>query len=360
MDKQSKILIVDDSEMNTKVASLSLKRPDYAISVAHSGKEALDKVFDEDFDLILLDIMMPVMDGYDVCTKLKEVQETRHIPIIFLTARTDVDSIRRAFDCGGSDFISKPFQKAELSARVDTHLRLKQHMEQIETVSNDRKQLLHMMSHDLANPIGASLAIVTMMEDDPGYFEEGKAMLKNALTNGSRIIHLVRKLRALEEPEKLLTLREEKLPEVVDESISMLAHLWKPKKQRIITDIEAALTVSVDRPSFVNSVMNNLLSNAVKFSYPRGEIRIEGRSVDGDMAELIVRDKGIGIPPEMIGDIFSLSVPTGRSGTEGETGSGYGMPLVKRFVQAYGGTVKIESDGEGTTVTCRLKRGSET
>lgn len=355
MDENSTILIVDDNEMNIKVATLALNSPGYTILVAESGKQALEMLEENAVDCILLDIMMPDMDGFTVCRSIKKRPELENVPIIFLTARTDLESIRRAFECGGNDFISKPFQKTELKVRVETQLHLKKHVEQIEAISNERNQLLHILSHDLANPIGAALAVVSMMEEDPEYFEEGLSILKNSLKNGSEIIHFIRTIRQLERSDISLRLKNENLRRMVDESVIMLSHLWKPKKQQIVVNIDPSLQVNVERNSFITSVVNNLLSNAIKFSYPETEIDISGeRAGEGDV-NLLIRDNGIGIPEELLGDLFSLLNPSSRPGTEGEFGTGYGMPLVKRFVEAYGGTIDIESDDNGTLVTCRLK-----
>jgi two-component system, sensor histidine kinase and response regulator len=355
MEQKNRILIVDDNEMNTRVAALALDRTEYEIVIAHSGEEALEQASKKTFDLILLDIIMPEMDGYTVCKHLKEGPATENIPIVFLTARTDVESIRKAFACGGSDFISKPFQKAELMARVDTQLRLKRHLEKIETVSNERKQLLHVLSHDLANPIGASLAVVSLIEEDPDYVAEGLPLLRKSLQNGAEIIHFIRKFRSLEDPSSALDLSYENLLEMVDESTVMLTHLWKPKKQRILRDIDPRLSVYVERNSFISAVVTNLLSNAVKFSYPGSEIRVTAEKRGNETVEFAVQDFGVGIPAEILGDLFSFSAATSRSGTEGESGTGYGMPLLKRFVEAYGGNVEAVSDNGGTRISCMLK-----
>ncbi len=129
MDEPSKtpfrILIVDDISKNIQVVGNILKRVGYSLSFATSGAQALDMVLSEPFDLILLDIMMPEMDGYEVCARLKERPETREVPVIFLTARTALDDITRGFRAGAVDYVTKPFNSEELLARVQTHLGLK-------------------------------------------------------------------------------------------------------------------------------------------------------------------------------------------------------------------------------------------
>jgi putative two-component system response regulator len=128
MINSSRILIVDDVVENIRVAMNVLKEDNYEFSFAHSGTEALRLIFDDDgaFDLILLDIMMPGVNGFEVCQKLKENHDTRDIPIIFLTAKTDIDAITKGFELGGVDYVSKPFHANELLARVKTHLELYQ------------------------------------------------------------------------------------------------------------------------------------------------------------------------------------------------------------------------------------------
>lgn len=136
MAEQRRVLIVDDDAQNIKVAANALNAPDLIIGFAKSGADALRRLEETEFDLILLDVMMPRMDGFQVCTKLKEDPEKSHIPVIFLTARTDEESIERAYEVGGVDYVPKPFRTRELIARVRSQLRqleLRRRLEQLAT-----------------------------------------------------------------------------------------------------------------------------------------------------------------------------------------------------------------------------------
>ena len=133
-DREAFVLIVDDSPLNLQVLGNTLRENGYKLAAAKSGSEALDFVQKKIPDLILLDIMMPEMDGYEVCKKLKEDENTKKIPVIFLTARTDTDSIVRGFEAGGVDYVVKPFNPAELLARVKTQIKLKQAFDEIRTL----------------------------------------------------------------------------------------------------------------------------------------------------------------------------------------------------------------------------------
>ena len=123
-EENPKILIIDDIASNIQVVANVLKKHNFNISYAQSGKTGIERAMQIDFDLILLDIMMPEMDGYEVCAHLKRNAKTKDVPIIFLTAKTTEDSLKKGFESGGVDFISKPFKTAELIARVNTHIQL--------------------------------------------------------------------------------------------------------------------------------------------------------------------------------------------------------------------------------------------
>ena len=156
---ENKILIVDDVALNIQVVANILKPEGYQINFAQSGKKAIELAENDQFDLILLDIMMPEMDGYQVCEIIKQMEQYKNIPIIFLTAKTEIDSITKAFQLGGIDYIIKPFNKEELVARVKTHTFLKNSVEIITKQNQELKELnatkdklFSIIAHDLKNP----------------------------------------------------------------------------------------------------------------------------------------------------------------------------------------------------------------
>ncbi|GMT48493.1 MAG: hybrid sensor histidine kinase/response regulator [bacterium] len=362
-EKKHHILIVDDTSKNIQVLANVLKQKNYQISAAKNGHQALDLVKETTPDLILLDIMMPEMDGFETCQRLKKDSKTRDIPIIFLTAKNEGDDIIKGFELGAVDYITKPFNSAELLMRVKTHLDLRLSKEIIQRQSNERKELLHVVCHDLVNPMAYIIGVLDLAdnEKDLSIFEEMKGRMRSAMTNGINMINMVREMRALEEGKLHFDLEHINLKHTLDESIHMFTQKLSKKNLELVIRVDENLHVYAERVSFVHSVLNNIITNAIKFSYPGTKIVIDG-SLNNDKVTISIKDSGMGIPENLLQDIFNINKPTSRPGTDGEQGTGFGMPLVKKFVMAYGGEIKVSSiektdkvSDHGTEVTIVLK-----
>ncbi len=358
-EKKARILIVDDTQGNIQILGTILLKEGYQVNVARNGLQALNLVEKVIPDLILLDIMMPEMDGYETCRHLKSSPQTKNIPVIFLTARTDTDDIIKGFEMGAVDYITKPFNATELLVRVHTHLDLKFSKDMIETVSNERKELLHVLCHDLSNTFHSLMCLLALLKDYEK-FEELKPYLLSSAQNGVEIIRLVRNMRALEEHK--LRIEDISFSDALTQSSSLLKDRFAAKQIELETQAEKGLKIRAEKISFVNSVMNNIFTNAVKFSPRNSKIFVTART-DGEYAEISVRDSGIGMSQKMLKNIFDISKATSRPGTEGETGTGFGMPLIRKFMTAYGGSIRVlsknqeENPGDhGTEVILRLKR----
>jgi two-component system, sensor histidine kinase and response regulator len=336
------ILIVDDTVENIQVLGGILRESGFEINVARNGRQALDSVAAIPPDLILLDIMMPVMDGFETCTQLKANAETRGIPVIFLTAKTETEDIVRGFQIGAVDYIVKPFNPEELLVRVNTHLDLKFSREIILRQNAERQELIHILCHDLTNPISFIAGMLQIADDRPEILIKKKDLLVKATNNCLNIIELVRRMRALEEGKLGLRLTPVDLNSAVTESMLQLQQRFDEKRIEAVLKLAPSLMVRADRTSLVNSVLNNILTNALKFSYPGTKIIIEGHR-QGQVVQLTVTDSGIGMSPKLLQSIFELGVTTSREGTSGENGTGFGMPLIKKFVTAYGGTIEVSS-----------------
>jgi CheY-like chemotaxis protein len=359
-NESSRILIVDDVPQNVQLIGTILMQKGYRVSVARNGLKAIEIVKKTIPDLILLDIMMPEMDGFETCAHLKSLEQTRDIPIIFLTAKTDMEFIVKGFELGAVDYITKPFNPSEMLARVRTHLDLKCAVETIERVCRERKEILHVLSHDLANTF---LSIVSTLEliENHSDFEKLKQVLMSSAVNGIKMIEMVRDVRALEE--KKLDVGPVDLWAAFQKSRILLEGMFSDKEIELSINADGQFSVMAEEVSLVNSVMNNILTNAVKFS-PRGsKIDITARS-DGNWVEISIRDYGIGMSEQALADLFDLTRSKSRKGTGGESGTGFGMPLVKKFVATYGGSIQVFSKEEradaidhGTEVQLRLKAG---
>lgn len=231
---------------------------------------------------------------------------------------------------------------------------------EIEKKHADSNRLLHILCHDLANPIGNLRTLLQNLKRNPSQIDPILNLSQQSADNAVKIIKLIRNIQSLEERKESLELEHITLKDLIEESCIMLEMKFQSKKINLQVDIPEQLTVKVERTSFVNSVINNLLTNAIKFSYADSDILIKAET-KGSQTKLVIQDFGIGIPQNILDDIFDLTKKTSRPGTDGEQGTGFGMPLVKRFVEEYSGSIQIESkiksednSASGTTVTLLL------
>ncbi len=356
--KPPRVMIVDDTPQNIQVLGTTLRRENYQIYVAQNGVQALEMINEILPDLILLDVMMPELDGFDTCRRLKAEERTCDIPIIFLTAKAETNDIVHGFELGAVDYVTKPFNATELLIRVRTQLELKSSRDEVQRISHERKELVHILCHDLANPMSTMLSILNM-QDFFATFDEMRELLVSAAENGLNVIQLVREMQALDEHE--LELDYLNLSSMLIESERMLHNRFSDKQVALEKDIDSDLNVKVERTSFVNSVVNNLLTNALKFSYPDSIIHISCEVFDEKNLVLRIQDTGIGMSEKLLQGLFDVRKTTSRRGTNGEQGTGFGMPLVEKFMHAYGGRIEVASrsekqhpDDHGTTISLYL------
>ncbi len=199
-NRMSHILAVDDTPENLHILAAVLPRliVPCDLSFARNGRQALDALGESLPDLILLDVMMPEMTGYEACSIIKSNPATAHIPVLFLTAKTETADIVNGYKAGGSDFITKPFNAEELAARVKTHLQLKQNAEEIGRKNEEIERLVRLVCHDLANPIGALKEMMATSET-PEKWWEVKARLHCATDRAQSVIEVVREMQTMKD-----------------------------------------------------------------------------------------------------------------------------------------------------------------
>ena len=334
------ILVVDDAPQNIHVLRETLKQ-DYRITAALSGEKALQIVENGGKpDVILLDIVMSGMSGYDVCRKLKENRESRDIPIIFISAKSEIVDKIKGFEVGGVDYVTKPFEPTEVLARVKTQIDLAESREIIEEKNHEQRELLHILCHDVANPLTTILWTLNALKKNPDRFEAVEPVIRSAVQNGIEVVDLVRKMRATEE--KVIELAKINLRDSIEISVQMLDGRFREKNVELEISVDGSIEVLAERTSLINSVLNNALTNALKFSHPGAKVQIYN-SINNEWIVLAIRDNGIGIPTKLISDLFDIGKSTSRTGTSGETGTGFGMSLMRKFVDAYKGKLAIDS-----------------
>jgi len=360
-DLQPSVLIVDDINENLQVLGNILDEQDIEFSYATSGKEALEAVSFSMPDLILLDVNMPEMTGFEVCEILKKDPKTKDIPVIFLTAKTEAEDIIEGFTVGGIDYITKPFNSKELISRVKSHLELsnsrqiisaqneelnKLTIELRETIASKDK-FFSIIAHDLKAPfntlIGFSdLLLKTFDEREP---EDIKKLIKHINNSSIHGFNLLNNLLEWSRSqigkikyEPVLFNFEQLVGEVID------LHFETAGKKSINLDSSSISIgdVMADR-KMINTVLRNLVSNAIKFTEPGGEVRIKGKDL-GNEFEISVSDSGVGIPEENLPKLFSISENYSTNGTDNESGTGLGLLLCKEFVEKSGGKIRVSSE----------------
>jgi len=360
------ILIVDDTHENLQLLMEVLSRAGYSVRPVADGPTALMTAQAKPPDLILLDVTMPGMNGFEVCAELSKVESTKDIPVIFITARNDTEVIVKSFKAGGKDFISKPFREEELLARVGMRLEilekrklLLQKNRDLKRMNEKQNELLHVLCHDLQSHFGNVQSSLQIAKNFPENREEMMGLASSSSEYGLELIALFRQLIYLEEKEIMLS--KVNLSECFNKSMSILKNRMKEKEILLETSIPREIHVLAEPVTLYNSVINNLLTNALKFSLRGSKILVQ-TSINKKSIQLKIRDFGIGIPSRLLKNIFNPVKKTHRSGTENELGTGFGMPLVKKYMETYGGQIQIQSwensdsTSSGTEITLIFKQ----
>lgn len=337
---KERILIVDDNQRNITVLGTILHQENYQLNIAMDGLEALEMVKKVNPDLILLDVMMPKMDGYQTCEHLKSDPQTKEIPIIFLTAKTQLEDKVKGLDLGAVDYISKPFESRELLSRVRTHLELKRHKDLLKESNQKNLELLHVLCHDIANPLSLIVGYLSLLANAPDKFPQFEKVLNVAAENGLEIIDVARKMLSLDSSG--IDLEPVPLDQAVKKAVDLIENRLKEKDLKLNLDLNPQ-TILCDEASLVNSVILNLLTNAIKFSFRGGSIDIKVAQYETDKVLLQISDHGIGMPEHLLSELFDINAQIHRPGTENEAGTGFAMPMIKKFIDAYQATLKITS-----------------
>ncbi len=367
-----KILIVDDEPNNLDVLRDCLSESGFKVPVVESGEIAIKLVDTIKPALILLDIMMPGMDGFEVCRRLKQDATSADIPIIFLTAKLEKDDVIAGLKLGAVDYITKPFNKEELLTRVNTHLELQAAKEGLRKALAEKEvalaekeealatkdKLFSIIAHDLGNifyGLQGFAELLTNEKKQPDV-EERKdylKMLKQAATNGYDLLtNLLNWSRS-----QTGRLQADPTTLVLQDSIYRNVGLQKDKagckKIDILADVDENITVFAD-VNMLNTVVRNLISNAIKFTPKSGTIRITAEPIDDNVVEISITDTGIGIKSEDINKMFRINIAR-TYGTDGEKGNGLGLVLCKELIEKCNGTIGVESKvGEGSRFYVRL------
>ena len=361
----SKILIVDDIPVNLKVLGDILKSEGYKVRPVPNGILALQVAEKEKPDLMLLDIMMPDMDGYEVCRRFKESQYLNDVPIIFISALNDTNDIVKALLSGGSDYITKPFRAEEVKARVATHLKIYQQSKELQELNATKDKFFSIIAHDLRGPLGGLMGLTEIMADESQQFlpHEKSALMLDLSHSARNIFNLLENLLEWSRMQRGQTaLKPEMLGlrDVISECTKIVAESAKNKAIEIVLDSPPELQVYADT-NMLQTVIRNLVSNAIKFSPKGSKVTILAVPKENNTVEISVKDSGIGMNNKILDNLFRLDINCGRFGTEGEPSTGLGLLLCKEFVEKHDGKIWVESEeGKGSTFYFTLKQSGQT
>ena len=359
------ILLVDDTEANLRVLGPLLRAEGWFVAAATNGAQALQLIARRLPDLVLLDVMMPEMDGFEVCRRLRADPSTHDLPLLFITALTDEESIVRGFREGAQDYIVKPFRQAELVARVRTHLALRHTTRRAEKqaaelarLNADKDRFFSIIAHDLRSPLAGLLGLSEALAANLADFTP--AEVAGAATDMSQSVrNLYQLLENLLEWSQLQTGRMEVRPERLNlkSLLGELAELFRQSAQQkgVTLCLELSAVYTWGDRRLLHAVFRNLLSNALKFTPAGGCVTLRCHSRSG-LAVGEVADTGEGIPPALLHNILTPGARVvSQPGTAGEPGTGLGLTLCREMLDRIGGSLAARgAPGQGSVFTVTL------
>jgi len=349
------ILVVDDTPANLRLLSGMLKDEGYKVRPVPNGKLALRAAETDPPELILLDINMPEMDGYEVCERLKGDERLKEIPVIFISALHETMDKVKAFSVGGVDYVTKPFQFEEVQARVETHLKirrqaleLEERYVQLQKLEELRDNLVHMIVHDLRNPLTAMSGYAEILEMGEGQnlSDDGRQHLEQVIEATDMMIEMV---SSLLDVNKMESGEIELRPEECD--LSSTAKAVLQNLQSLKGDRELSLETPDDPvtlvcdPELIRRTVQNLVGNSLKFTPAGGSVRMRIERMGGK-ARVSVTDTGPGIPPEYQGKIFEKFGQVEMRKQSQKHSTGLGLSFCKLAIEAHGGTIGVDSEAD--------------
>jgi two-component system sensor histidine kinase/response regulator len=365
-----KVLFVDDTEDNLDLLEFALKKKPITMFRASSGKECLAVAEEQQPDMIVLDIQMPEMDGFETLRRLRANPATARIPVIFLTAiKRDPQSIAEGILLGAEEYLTKPIDLEELFARVRSIYRVMGVQRELEQV---KSQFMAMLVHDLRTPL---TIIISSIDYILRHYANGKPLdtdsvklMETVLASTRGMANLVNDLLDLSKyqaGQMLLTKQTITIHEMIEESLQPFLLQFKKKNIELKTDVNPELPrVEADSGKIVQ-LMTNLLSNAMKFTPDNGVVSIKvekehSTETNSDNIKVSVSDSGVGIKPEEVPLLFEQYRQVSSSTKTKEKGTGLGLAICKLIMQAHGGTITVASElNVGTTFTFTLPAQTE-
>lgn len=351
MENKRLILIVDDSPNNQRIIGSILSNKNYNLAYAASGKDVFEFLEKQMPDLILLDIMMPGMDGFEVKAKLNENPTYISIPVIFITALEEPENKAKGFELGGRDYLVKPIHKLEVLARVKSQLLIQdQNSElirinaELQKANDARDKIFSVISHDLRTSVGNIRNVFRFMMDGMVDPVEDRDIIFDAEITARHTFNLLENLLYwaksqqgnIKIHQEIVDL-EDAINDVFDQEMGSAIN----KSIELVKVVEPDLKLFVDRIT-LNIILRNLIINAIKFTPEKGKVEIFAKEIN-DKIHIIIKDNGIGMSTSDIEKILQKTEAFTKKGTNQERGTGLGLVIASEFLEMNSGELKIKS-----------------
>lgn len=364
-NKKSTILVVDDSPANLQILT-DILNTRFKVLIANNGPKAIQLANQHPQpDIILLDIIMPEMDGYEVCKHIKQNPKTSDIPIIFVTAQSAEESETKGFSLGAADYVTKPLRPTVILTRIETQLALQRTKnellmakEKAEEATRLKDKFVTLVAHDLRAPLSSIVGLVECVVEDEEYplHEDHHKLLSNAVSSGWNLTNMIEEILNISRLQSgKITLKKTFFDShfLIAEILNRLDPMRSKKELVIQNQIPENTRIFADR-SLLGEVLQNLIANAIKFSHPLQTIKLY--IPEHNNALISIQDEGVGIPEETRPKLFLVEEKISTTGTLGERGTGFGLPFSYDIMKAHGGNLTVESTPEqGTTFHLHIK-----
>ncbi len=341
-----KILVVDDMPQNIDVVTELLQKEGYKVFIATSGEKAIKRAEKILPDLILLDINMPGIDGFETCKILKANDDIKNIPVIFLTALADTQNIIKGFEIGAVDYVTKPFKVEEILTRIKFHLERTKLQTELKKEIATKNKFFSIVAHDLKNPFISMIGLSQILMDDFDNMEKSEIMelLEEVYASADNTFKFLENLLQWSRSQ-LGTMKVTpilfSISNLASDLNTLFAPMAKMKKIKLFSEINDEIFIVADQ-GMVQTVLRNLITNAIKFTPEGGSIKISAFVTD-DKVKISVTDTGIGIPEDKLERVFDVTQTYTTKGTNDEEGSGLGLVLCKEFIEKNNGTISVTS-----------------
>lgn len=357
----SEVLIVDDMATIRMTLQRHVRQLGHRVTLANDGAEALRLLHDNRFDLVLLDVVMPEMDGYAVLDRIKADPLLRGVPVVMISGIDDMESVVRCIEAGAEDYLAKPFQTALLHARIRASLERKHlwdeldnRFQQLQTSENRRDSLTHMIVHDLRTPLTSLLLGLQTVRVAGALNPVQQECLSLGISGGQALLSMVNDLldiSKLEAGQLTLDYADIDVPTLISKAEQQVAALIQDKALTLTIEVPPSLAPLHADGEKLSRVLINLLGNAIKFTNDGGRITMRvGYAETEESLVFAVEDTGEGIPPEAFLHIFEKFGQVRNSQAGHKMSTGLGLTFCKMVVEAHGGRIWVESSpGEGST-----------